>query len=101
MLSIRQPLIDSPSTAFSGFSPPLTTKIAIRWSVSVTIPVSRVSARSESVDASGEALCGGRRVLLNSGRAKAVATSSSILGFCCRRMGGTISGRAAALTIST
>src|SRR6516165_3843149 len=67
MLSIRQPLTASPSATLNGLSP-LTAKIAMRRPGSVTIPVSLVSARSESF-APGEAVWAGRRVLLNSGRA--------------------------------
>ena len=91
MFSIRQPLTFSPSVRVSGLAP-FTAKIAIRRPGSVTIPVSRVSVSSALGAASPAALCGGRRVLLNRGRASVAASSSSSLGFCCRRIAGASSG---------
>jgi hypothetical protein len=80
MLSIRQPLTASPSATLNGFSP-FTAKIAIRRPGSVTIPVSLVSARSESASLAAVPW-GGRRVLLNNGRASIAVNSSSTCGFC-------------------
>jgi hypothetical protein len=80
MLSIRQPLTAPPSTTLNGFSP-FTAKIAIRRPGSVTIPVSLVSARSESGSLAAVPW-GGRRVLLNNGRASIAVNSSSNCGFC-------------------
>jgi hypothetical protein len=51
MLSMRQALTTSPSATRNGLSP-FTAKIAILRPGLVTIPVSRVSARSESIAAS-------------------------------------------------
>jgi hypothetical protein len=86
MLSIRQPLTASPSVNLSGLAP-FTAKIATWCPGAVTIPVSRASARSE-LATSLAPLGGGRRVLLNSGRARAMATNSSsrVLG-CPRTVG--------------
>ena len=67
ILSMRQPLTASPSVNFNGLAP-FTAKIAILRPGSVTIPVRRVSARSEVPPPSLAAVCGGRRELLNSGR---------------------------------
>src|SRR5262249_55924074 len=77
ILSIRQSLTASPSAALSGLSP-LIAKIAIFRPGLVTIPVSLVSARSESGEFPAAALCGGRRELLNSGRASIAVNNSSI-----------------------
>ena len=95
ILSMRHPLTESPSPTFNGLSP-LTANNASRWSRIVTIPVSLESERSLSLAAPPEAPCGGRRVLLKSGRARAAPTSSSGLAFCGRIVGLAASERAVA-----
>src|SRR5204863_9780236 len=92
ILSMRQPLTASPSVNLNGLAP-LTAKIAILRPGSVTIPVRRVSARSEVFPLSLAAVCGGRRELLNSGRPRTVARSSSCCALCWRRTAGGILDR--------
>jgi hypothetical protein len=87
MLSIRQPLTASPSVNLSGLAP-FTANIATRCPGSVTIPVSLVSPKS-ALGLSFPAFCGGRRVLLNSGRASTTASNSSIRELGCRCMAAT------------
>ena len=75
MRSTRHPLTVSPSLTTSAFAPS-GAKIAIRWPGTTTIPVSLVSASPESAAALSPPRGGGRRVLLNNGRARIVANSS-------------------------
>jgi len=78
MLSMCQSPIIPPSDRTSG-SPPDLAKIAMCRLGITKMPVSRRSFRDES-GCSSDAVSGGRRVTLNSGRAKTVATSRLMAG---------------------
>ena len=73
--SICQPLMVSPSLTMRGLAP-FGAKIANRRPGVVTIPARRVSASPESTVAPS-LFAGGRRVALNSGRARISATMAS------------------------
>src|ERR1700738_4066049 len=73
ILSMRQPLTASPSVNFNGLAP-FTAKIAILRPGSVTIPVKRVSARSEVPPLLSAAVCGGGGGAANRGGARTIAT---------------------------